>query len=57
MPVQRKCEIPSCETEDEYDSATQAHRNGWRLVGTSNLDVDRSSANTRLCPDCAGVLL
>lgn len=57
MPFNRKCEVPSCEEETSYDSATKAKRDGWRLVGTQKLDIERTDANTRLCPDCHDVLL
>jgi len=49
-----QCEHPDCD-EKKTTSPTQEtpHEAGWRLVGSHHLDIEGSSANTRLCPDHA----
>jgi len=53
----RQCEVPSCDEETAYDSTSEAKSDGWRLVGTDKLDIERTGANTRVCPACADALL
>ena len=49
-----KCEVIDCGETDQFDkTGPSSYEEGWRIVGSSHLEIETTSATTRLCPDHA----